>query len=184
MNLIVSRNRILLVFILSGRESRFCWCYQHWSHTMKYFEHRGSQIIFPVWKVHDRAESHRLGYSINTAVLLQYRQRYRQLQRYSSSEIGFTCIPSRWIRRKRGQRWCCLMWRTRWSNKTSRWEHGFGLYGIRTHFLVLLVLDEVMHDTTVKYNQSVPEIVSSVSLPKENYKEKETIFSIKLKFEI
>ena len=54
----------------------------------------------------------------------------------------------------------------------------------RTHFLVLLVLDEVMHDTTVKYNQSVPEIVSSVSLPKENYKEKETIFSINLKFEI
>ena len=41
-----------------------------------------------------------------------------------------------------------------------------------------------MHDTTVKYKQSVPEIVSSVSLPKENYKEKETIFSIKLKFEI
>ena len=118
MNLIVSRNRLLLVYILSGRESRFCWCYQHWSHTMKCFD--TVEIIFPVWKVHDRTESHRIGYSVNTAVM-QYRQRYRQLQRYSSSEIGFTCIPSRWIRRKRGQRWCCLMWRTRWSNKKSTW---------------------------------------------------------------
>ena len=36
-----------------------------------------------------------------------------------------------------------------------------------------------MHDTIVKYYQSVPEIVSSGVLPKENNKQEETGFGIK-----